>query len=84
MRSISCARPRDRGPYSDWRVPVHRGSVVQRLPVWFGQSYEQEPDLHRAVLINLTMATRVGDAAGVLVHLRRSQQVSAIHLRSDN
>lgn len=40
------------------------------------QSCDQEPDLHGAVLINLAMATRVGDAAGVLVCLRCSQQVS--------
>lgn len=49
---------------------------MQQLSVRFGQIYVQEPDLHCAVLINLTMATSVGDAAGVLVCLRRSQQVS--------
>lgn len=51
---------------------------MQRLSLRFGQICEQESDLHRAVLINLTMATSVGDAAGVLVCLRRSQQVSLL------
>lgn len=72
VRSISCAGPRDRGPCCNRLVPVHRGSVVQQLSMRFGEMYEQESDLHRAVLINFTMATSVGDAAGVLVCLRRS------------
>ena len=76
VRSVSCAGSRDRGPCCNWFVPVHRGSVVQRLSMRFDQIYEQESDLHRAVLINLTMATSFGDSVGVLVCLRRSQQVS--------
>lgn len=72
VRSISCAGPRDRGPCCNRLVPVHRGSIVQQLSMRFGEMYEQESDLHRAVLINFTMATSVGDAAGVLVCLRRS------------
>lgn len=72
VRSISCAGPRDRGPCCNRLVPVHRGSVVQQLSMRFGEMYEQKSDLHRAVLINFTMATSVGDAAGVLVCLRRS------------
>lgn len=51
---------------------------MQRLSVRFGKGYQQEPDLHRAVLIDLAMATSVGDAARVLVYLRGSQQVSTI------